>query len=229
MNRKSCCALILAAGASTRMGKPKQELPLLGVPALVYTLRAFAAAVCIDRMVLVCPQGQEAHFRSLAENWGCAEKLSAVISGGNTRQQSAALGAVAAGDCDLLAVHDGARVLTAPEEIAAVVQDAAECGASALAVPVKDTIKVTNADGFVVNTPKRSTLWAVQTPQVFEREQYCRLIAAAEDDFTDDCQLFEWAGIPVHLCRGNYENLKLTTPEDIPAAEAILRERERKA
>ena len=163
----TCCALILAAGASTRMGVPKQEIPLLGVPALVYTLRAFEQADSIQRIVLVCPSGQEAHYRELAEHWHCAGKLAAVVPGGATRQQSAAAGAAAAGECDFLAVQDGARVLTLPGEIDCVVEDARKYGASALAVPVKDTIKVISADGFVTNTPERSTLWAVQTPQVF--------------------------------------------------------------
>jgi len=222
----ACCALILAAGASTRMGVPKQEIPLLGVPALVYTLRAFEQADSIQRIVLVCPPKQETHYRELADHWHCTGKLAAVVPGGATRQQSAAAGAAAAGECDFLAVQDGARVLTLPGEIDCVVEDARKYGASALAVPVKDTIKVISADGFVTDTPERSTLWSVQTPQVFCMEKYCSLLTAAQGDFTDDCQLFERAGVPVHLCRGSYTNLKLTTPEDIPAAEAILRARE---
>lgn len=222
-----CCALILAAGASTRMGRPKQELPLCGIPALVYTLRAFEQTPCVQATVLVCPPGQQAHYCLLAQRYRCAEKLRAVVPGGETRQQSAAAGARAAGDCDFLAVHDGARVLVTPEEITRVVQDAQQYGAAALAVPVKDTVKVTNADGFVDHTPERSTLWAVQTPQVFAAQQYLSLLEAAEGDFTDDCQLFERAGQPVHLCQGSYTNLKLTTPDDIPAAEVILKARER--
>ncbi|MCH3971565.1 MAG: HAD-IA family hydrolase [Oscillospiraceae bacterium] len=222
-----CCAVIVAAGASTRMGRPKQEIPLLGVPALAYTLRAFEKAVCVQRTVLVCPPGQQAHYQALAVRHHCAEKLAAVVPGGKTRQQSAAAGAAAAGACDYLAVHDGARVLAAPEEINLAVKDAARYGASALAVPVKDTIKVTDAHGIVTKTPERSALWAVQTPQVFDAQRYRSLLSAAAGDFTDDCQLFERAGLPVHLCRGSYTNFKLTTPEDIPAAEAVLRRRER--
>lgn len=220
-----CCALILAAGASTRMGTPKQELPLLGEPALVYTLRAFEQTECVQGTVLVCPSGQEEHYRLLAERYHCAQKLFAVVSGGATRQQSAAAGAAAAGDCDFLAVHDGARMLVTPEEISCVVSEAQRYGAAALAVPAKDTIKVTDAGGFVTVTPERSTLWAVQTPQVFRTQQYRSLLSAAQGDFTDDCQLFERAGLPVHLCMGSYTNLKLTTPDDVPVMEAILRAR----
>ncbi|HCA72401.1 MAG TPA: 2-C-methyl-D-erythritol 4-phosphate cytidylyltransferase [Ruminococcaceae bacterium] len=227
MKRSFCCAMLLAAGKSTRMGMPKQEIPLLGVPALIYTLRAFEQAESVGRTVLVCPAGQEEHFRRLAEKWNCAGKLEAVVAGGETRQQSAAAGAASAGNCHLLAVHDGARVLITPEEINLAVKDAAENGASALAVPVKNTIKVINSDGFVTETPERSSLWAVQTPQVFDAQQYRNLLAAADGDFTDDCQIFERAGVPVHLCRGSYANLKLTTPEDVPTVEAILQKRSR--
>lgn len=222
----ACCALVLAAGASTRMGVSKQEIPLLGIPALVYVLRAFTQAKSVDRVVLVCPPGQQVHFQTLAVQWNCADKLAAVVPGGTTRQQSATAGAAAAGDCAYLAVHDGARTMITPAEIDRVVRDAVRRGAAALAVPVKDTIKVTGKDGFVTSTPPRDSLWAVQTPQVFPAQRYRELLAAAEGDFTDDCQLFEHAGLLVHLCQGSYTNLKLTTPEDVSAAEAILQERE---
>ena len=101
-------------------------------------------------------------------------------------------------------------------------------GAAALGVPVKDTIKVTNAQGFATATPDRSTLWAVQTPQVFEKTSYSSAVKQAiqqEADYTDDCQLMEQLGNQVHLCMGSYENIKLTTKEDLIVAQAILNQR----
>ncbi len=130
---------------------------------------------------------------------------------------------------ELVAVHDGARPLVRPEEIDACVADARQWGASALAVPVKDTIKLADGSGFIASTPDRNLLWAVQTPQVFQRELYEDAMHRAEAegvDYTDDCQLLEHVGVKVHLCRGSYENLKLTTRDDIVSAEAILRRRE---
>ncbi|MGI6283635.1 MULTISPECIES: 2-C-methyl-D-erythritol 4-phosphate cytidylyltransferase [Caproicibacterium] len=221
----SCCAVIVAAGASTRMGRPKQEIPLGGKPALVHTLSAFEQAKTVQRVILVCPPGQEAHFRALAVKNHCTDKLAAIVPGGDTRQKSAAAGAKAAGACRLLAIHDGARVLVTPEEIDRAVADAAQYGASALAVPVKDTIKKSDENGLIIDTPERRNLWAVQTPQVFCAKAYRSLLSGGGQNLTDDCQLFEHAGYPVHLCRGSYTNFKLTTPDDVPAAEAVLRKR----
>lgn len=222
-----CCAVIVAGGASRRMGFSKQEALLLGVPALVHTLRAFERAKSVQRTVVVCPPGEEGRYRSWLDGWGCTKKLGDVVPGGQTRQQSAAAGAAAAGGCAFVAVHDGARCLITPEAIDRVVADAVRYGASALAVPVKDTIKTADARGLVQGTPPRDTLWAVQTPQVFRADVYRALLGTARGDYTDDCQLFERAGRPVHLCAGEYTNLKLTTPEDLPAAEAVLRRRGR--
>lgn len=156
-----------------------------------------------------------------------AEKAVAVVAGGETRQRSVFAGVAAAPEEDgYLAVHDGARPLIRPEEIDACVREAFRTGASALGVPLKDTVKRIDSSGRVVSTPQREGLWAVQTPQVFERGLYLRSLERAVRegaDYTDDCQLVERAGAAVHLCRGSYENLKLTTAEDVPAAEAILR------
>lgn len=225
-----CCAVIAAAGNSTRMGLdcPKQFLPLLGVPVIVRTLAAFDRAQTVSAAVVVCRPEDTARMRGLLREWKI-RKVCAVVAGGESRQESVAagLGAVPP-KTDYVAVHDGARALIRPEEIDACVRDCFETGASALAVPVKDTIKVADARRRVLSTPDRSALWAVQTPQVFERAVYLRALEEAKrrgGDYTDDCQLAERIGVPVHLCEGSYENIKLTTPEDLSLAEEILKKR----
>ena len=222
----SCCAILVAAGSSTRMALPtsKQFIPLLGVPTIVYTLMAFEHAHSIQDIVVVCRR------QDMEQIWDCVKqyqmtKVYAVVPGGQTRQQSVAAGVAAAPTlAAYFAIHDGARPLIQPQAIDAVVQDAFLYQASALGTPVKDTIKVIDENGFIVSTPNRTALWAVQTPQVFERTLYCSAMEqAAQEDYTDDCQLVEHIGVKVHLCLGEYTNLKLTTPEDIAFAEAILK------
>ncbi len=226
-----CCAVIAAAGTSSRMNFKisKQFLPIMGVPAIVRTIRAFEAAGTINSIVIVCRQEDREQMKILVEGSG-AKKIKAIVPGGATRQQSVAAGVAAVpSETEWVAIHDGARPLVRPEEIDACVEDARRYGAAALAVPVKDTIKTADNAGFIVSTPQRKWLWAVQTPQVFPRKAYEKAIEKAgadSADYTDDCQLFEHTGVRVHLCRGSYENLKLTTPDDILAAESVLQHRE---
>lgn len=147
-----------------------------------------------------------------------------------TPQQSVAAGVRSApDDTRYFVIHDGARAMITPDEINAVAEDGILYSASSLAVPVKDTIKIVNEQGFVVSTPKRSELWAVQTPQVFEKKLYLKALEQAEmtgSDYTDDCQLVEQLGIRVHICLGEYTNLKLTTADDIALSETIIKQRE---
>lgn len=226
-----CCAVIVAAGASSRMEMniSKQFFPLLGVPAVARTILSFEAAREIESVVIVCRQEDLEQMRIVVRGCG-VKKVTAIVPGGETRQQSASAGAAAVPErTGLVAVHDGARPLVRPEEIDACVADARLWGASALAVQVKDTIKLADGSGFISSTPDRNLLWAVQTPQVFRREIYEKAMRRAEAegmDYTDDCQLLEHAGVKVHLCRGSYENIKLTTRDDIVTAEAVLRRRE---
>lgn len=232
MGRKPhCCAVIVAAGSSTRMalGFSKQFVPLCGTPAIVRTLSAFSSAELIQSIVVVCREEDIAQVGNEIQKYRI-KKVTAIVEGGATRQRSVAAGISAAPEnAAYFAVHDGARALITPEEINASVEDAYECGASALAVPVKDTIKIIGKNHYVVSTPERSALWAVQTPQVFERELYRRAMKQAladGGDYTDDCQLVEHTGVKVHLCMGTYTNIKLTTMEDVEIAQAILKSRE---
>jgi len=228
---RNCCAVIAAAGASSRMdlGFSKQFVLLLGVPAIARTLLAFEAAREVGSVVVVCREEDRGRMELAVRGCG-AGKVAAIVPGGGTRQRSAAAGAAAVPPgTEWIAVHDGARPLIRPEEIDACVSAAREYGAAALAVPVKDTVKLTDGEGFVSSTPRRERLWAVQTPQVFRLALYREAMRSAEAagaDYTDDCQLLERCGVRIRLCRGSYENLKLTTPDDVAAAEAILRRRE---
>ena len=159
-------------------------------------------------------------------------KLSSVVSGGKTRQQSVFQGIKAAGAATHFAIHDGARALITPEDIQRAVSDGICFGASSLGVPVKDTIKVVDGEGYVQGTPNRALMWNVQTPQVFEKAVYQRAMKKAEQegaDYTDDCQLVEQLGVGVHLCMGSYENIKITTRDDLALGEHILQLREEDA
>ena len=221
-------AIIVAAGQSRRMGgdTSKQFILIDGVPVIVRTLKAFEIAERIREVVIAARQEAIPQMYALIQDYEIT-KVKQIITGGETRQESV-FRAIAQVDenADFLAIHDGARPLIRPQEIDLAVSAAVEHGAAALGVPVKDTVKQVDADGKIVDTPERSTLWAVQTPQVFSRALYLRAAEQAGEaaaQLTDDCQLIERTGAPVYLVRGAYANLKITTPEDVFAAEGILR------
>ncbi len=223
-----CCAIVVAAGSSSRMkcSGSKIWIPLSGVPAIVRTLFAFEQAQTIDCVVVVCRACDTQAMERLRIEYSLS-KLCRVVPGADTRQASVACGVAAVpGDCAYLAIHDGARPLIRPELIDRVVLDAHKYGAASLAIPARDTMKRADAEGFVVETLPREQVWSVQTPQVFLRELYESALQAAQREYTDDCQLIEQTGGRVHLCEGSPENTKLTTPEDILFAEAVLRGRE---
>lgn len=217
-------AVIAAAGSSSRMGgRDKLAEPLDGIPVILRTLAAVEAVPEIQEIVVVTREDRVEEYRRLL---GQCSRLRAVVPGGSTRQESVRNGVRALSpDCTLAAIHDGARPLVTPEVFARCIEAARSCGAATAAVPVKDTIKLADEAGRVLDTPDRSRLWAVQTPQIFDRERYLRAAEGAERrglSCTDDCQLFEAMGWEVQLVMGDYRNLKLTTPEDFLAAGAYL-------
>ena len=217
-------AVIAAAGSSSRMGgRDKLAEPLDGIPVILRTLAAVEAVPEIREIVVVTREDRVGEYRRLL---GQCTRLRAVVPGGSTRQESVRNGVRALSpDCTLAAIHDGARPLVTPEVFARCIEAARNCGAATAAVPVKDTIKLADEAGRVLDTPDRSRLWAVQTPQIFDRERYLRAAEEAERrglSCTDDCQLFEAMGWEVQLVMGDYRNLKLTTPEDFLAAGAYL-------
>ena len=208
-------AILVAAGASRRMGfdKLSHRLPG-GLTVLQTSLRAFENHPRITQIVLVAGANLET-CRQLA---GACSKPCTAVPGGATRAQSVCAG-LAAATGEMVAIHDAARPFVSEEVITAAIEAAEQTGAAAPAVAVKDTVKVAAADGRVLNTPDRSTLFAVQTPQCFRRELYLRALDAVSEDkadlVTDDCSLFELAGLPVVLTPGDYANLKITTKEDL--------------
>ena len=223
-----CSAVVPAAGSSTRMGKDKLLLPLGEQPVLLHTLRALDACpyiteiVVVTREELIVPIGQLCRDAAL-------DKVRKVIVGGATRSHSvlAGLGELSP-DAELAAIHDGARPLVSQAVLEAVIRRASECGAAAPAVPVKDTVKRAR-DGLVTATLDRAELRAVQTPQVFQVDLIKTALQKALEDgaeLTDDCTAVERLGIGVALTEGDYCNLKLTTPEDLAVAEALLAWRE---
>ena len=209
-------AVIVAAGASRRMGFDKLAYPLAGGTVLAQSVKAFDKHPLVTDLVLV--HGDDP---ALAQNAaaGC-QKPVRLVAGGATRAISVANGVMAAGGA-LVAIHDAARPFVSEAVITRAQEAAAQTGAAAPAVPVKDTIKQAQ-DGFVRSTPPRAELWAVQTPQCFDRALYLELLGQTDAEaLTDDCQLFEQAGRPVALTQGDYQNLKITTPDDLKGEKAM--------
>ena len=216
-------AVLVAAGASTRMGFDKLSVDLGGETVLHRSIRAFAQCPQVDEIVLVA--GKNRAFVE-AQAADCKKPVQ-IVTGGATRAESAKNGVLTARGT-LVAVHDAARPFVSAAVIEAVLDAAKQCGAAAPAVPVKDTIKqavrgdgkTVPADCQVENTPDRSTLYAVQTPQCFDRAQYLAALEELDAEkarlVTDDCSLFELTGRPVQLTQGDYANRKITTREDLP-------------
>lgn len=231
-SRPQCAALVAAAGSSSRMGGVNKLLePLNGVPVLARTLMALQQAPQIDEIVVATREEDLMEISRLCRTYGIT-KCTKVVRGGESRAHSVLLAALEASpDVKLLAVQDGARPLVTPELTNRVIDAAKRCGAAAPAIPVKDTIKAVRDGGAVERTVDRSSLRAVQTPQVFDAS----LLKAALQDavenrvpITDDCSAVERLGKVVFLVEGDEENLKITTPVDLILAEAILQAREKR-
>lgn len=224
-----CSALIAAAGSSQRMeGENKLLLPLGGKPVLAHTLQAVDAASGVNEIVIAAREEDLVKFAELCKLWGITKPVKVVV-GGKTREESVLRAAMEANrDADLLAVQDGARPFVTPELIDEVIQAARIHYAAAPALPVKDTIKVAT-NGIVRNTPDRSLLYAVQTPQVFDAQILRAALESAVKEgvkLTDDCSAVERIGKDIHLTPGREDNIKITTPWDMILAQAILEKRE---
>lgn len=222
---KTCGAVIVAAGSASRMGGIDKVMANLGgEPMILRTVRAFQNCDAIASVVIVT---REDLIRPIAGLCKDMDKVTAVVAGGSSRQESVHLGlnALPKGT-KLAAVHDGARPLISWRLIDRVVRAANTYGAAAPAIPVKDTIKVVEG-GLVKDTPARSSLMAVQTPQVFDFDLLRGALRKAEADgaaVTDDCSAVERTGMKIKIVEGDERNLKVTTPMDLKIAELLLEE-----
>lgn len=224
---KPTSAVIVAAGDSTRMlGLDKQFINLSGIPVLLRTIKAFEQAECISEIIVVTAEEKINKVIELCEQHGIC-KLTAVVPGGATRQESVWNGFLQINDnSDFVAIHDGARCLITPEMIERVCREAYIYGAATAANRVLDSVKLTNKNSFIDKSEDRNKVWLAQTPQVFGANLYrAAAYTAREANFfaTDDCSLAERIDFnSIKLVECGRENIKLTTPDDIKFAEAIL-------
>lgn len=223
----SACAIVVAAGRAERMGGGgKIFVEVVGRPLIVWTLGAFKRCEAIDDVVVVASADEVERMQALVHEWRFDDKVTAVVPGGSTRQESVRAGLAASDGAAVVAIHDGARPLVTPELIARGVELARQHGAALCAVPSRDTLKEVDGNPPVVTaTPERSRMWLAQTPQCFERELLMQAHAAAEGEATDDAALVEAMGRKVMVYEGAPSNFKVTTAEDLIVAEALLRER----
>ena len=225
MKVKYCGAVIVAAGNASRMGGiDKVMAPLCGEPLIVHTVRQFQQCDAIREIVVVTRQDLLMPIMDLCHQF---DKLRAVVTGGDSRDESVNLGLNTLSEkCALVAVQDGARPFASYELIDRVVRAANTYGAAAPAIAVKDTIKVVQG-GLVESTPDRSTLRAVQTPQVFDFDLLRGALENAKRNgakITDDCSAVELLGMKVRIVEGDERNIKITTPMDLKIAELLLEE-----
>lgn len=222
---KYCGAVIVAAGTASRMGGiDKVMAPLNGEPMIVHSVRAFQQCDAIKEIIVVTRPDLIVPIMDLCHEF---DKVQAVIVGGESRPESVAIGLNAlSAKVKLAAIHDGARPLVTFEVIDRTVRAANSYGAAAPGVPMKDTVK-TVVGGIVENTPDRSLLKAIQTPQVFDADLLRAALEKANKDavpITDDCSAVERLGMSVRIVEGDERNIKVTTPLDLKLAELILEE-----
>jgi len=216
-------AVVVAAGTSSRMGGiDKIFAPILGLPLVAYALDQLESFRPVTQVTLVLDQASVQRGRELVSQRGY-KKVHPVCSGGPRRQDSVLLGIQALEPCDWVVIHDGARPCLDHETLERGLQSAQETGAAVAGVPVKDTIKNVSPQQVILNTPDRKCLWAAQTPQVFRYDLLLDAHSRCTEAVTDDAAMLEFIGYTVKMFLGAYENLKVTTPEDLAVAEIFLR------
>ena len=230
----NCTAIVLAAGQGKRMKSKiqKQFLLLKGKPVLFYSISCFEKSSEIDDIIIVTgAESVEYVKREIVEPFGF-QKVKAVVTGGKERYDSVYEGLKACQNCDYVFIHDGARPFVTEEMIERGKKAVIAGGACVLGVPSKDTVKITDEEGFVESTPKRARVWNIQTPQIFSYD----LIKKAHESIrkkdmtaiTDDAMVVEQeSGVQVRLVEGSYQNIKITTPEDLDVAEVFLKKIEK--
>ncbi len=221
--------ILAAAGESRRMsGVDKIFTPIMGIPLIAHTINAFQEMPCVGSITLVLSESALEAGRAMTRDMGWSKLTPDHVCKGGARRQDSVRNGLENADrsgCQWVAVHDGARPCVAPDMMERALEAVKETGAAIAAVPAKDTIKTVSLGRFVENTPPRESLWMVQTPQVFD----WGLLIKAHDScppgvtVTDDAALVERMGGAVKVFMGSYENLKVTTPEDMAVAETFLR------
>ena len=225
-------AIVLAAGQGKRMNSKiqKQFLEIQGYPVLYYSLRCFQDSPLIQDIILVTGEESVAYCKEeIVKKYGFT-KVTAVIPGGKERYDSVYAGLCACHDCEYVLIHDGARPFITEEILERGLQKVKETGACVIGMPSKDTIKLADADGFVKETPDRKSVWTIQTPQIFAypliRNAHESIRQKDMSSITDDAMVVEQeTGVKVTLAEGSYQNIKITTPEDLLIAEGFLNSR----
>ena len=230
MNQEKNTAIVLAAGQCKRMNSriQKQFLEIDHRPVLYYSLECFQKSPLIQDIILVTGEEMISYCKKeIVERYNFT-KVTKVIAGGKERYDSVYQGLLACEDCDYVFIHDGARPFVTEAMLERGVFGVQETGACAIGMPSKDTIKISDKEGFVQSTPDRSRVWSVQTPQIFAYS----LIRSAHESLrrkdmtgvTDDAMVVEQeSGVRIRLVEGSYQNIKITTPEDLDIAETFLK------
>lgn len=222
-------AIIAAAGCGSRMGdsqgKTKQMIEVNGIPIVVRTLLTFEKSEVIDEIIVVAKEDELEAYDKFKRDYKL-NKITAVVVGADTRQQSVLRGFEAVSDrSEFVAIHDGARCLITEEMIANVVKEAHKCGAATAAQRATDTVKLVNRNNFIEQTVDRNSVWLAQTPQVFKNELYrAAAYVCLKEGFsaTDDNSLCEYVGFDVKAVDCGRTNIKITEPADIIIAKALL-------
>lgn len=230
MGKKQCTAIVLSAGRGKRMGTniQKQYIELQGKPIVYYALETFQKSHIIDEIIMVVGRGQGEFCRKeIIERYGLT-KVYKIVEGGAERYHSVWNGLKAIAHDGYVFIHDGARPFVTEAVLERVYREVCEYDACVVGMPVKDTIKIADEKGYTKETPNRSLVWQVQTPQVFRvdlvKEAYEKLMKSGNTQITDDTMVVEtMLGKKSKLVEGAYENIKITTPEDLKIAEAFVK------
>lgn len=232
MSKERCTAILLAAGQGKRMNSKiqKQFLEIQGKPVLYYSLHCFQESQVIQEIILVTSEDAISYCqKEIVEKYGFT-KVKKIIKGGKERYDSVYAGLLACGEPDYVFIHDGARPFITEEILERGLEGVRQTGACVVGMPSKDTVKLADENGCVQETPDRNRVWTIQTPQIFRYSLICRAHDSIRrkdmSKITDDAMVVEQeTGVPVRLSMGSYQNIKITTPEDLAVAEAFLKKR----
>ncbi len=240
-NKKYCTAIVLSAGQGKRMGTKvqKQYIEIDEKPIIYYTLKTFQESAIIDEIVMVVGEGDVEYVRTEIVEKYAFSKVKHVVEGGKERYDSVWRGLQAivkekneSSEERFVFIHDGARMFVDEEILRKGYETVKTYKACVAGVPSKDTIKLADEDGYAIKTPVRKYVWTVQTPQIFEEgmilEAYAKLMGTEHENVTDDAMVVEsMLKVPVKLFEASYENIKLTTPEDLEVAKVFLKSRKK--